>query len=110
MNRVRGGELIIYTVEQVFFVPFIVHHRKLWGIEKPSGIEPIRRDEIPPLRSPITHIEPDIGSPKGSIRRCYHAMGRSHALAGPGCYIDNQAGLATVFCRRRTRDDLHRLN
>ena len=39
-NPVRIGETIVYPIEDVFFVVFVVHHREFWGIKEPPTVHP----------------------------------------------------------------------
>ena len=110
MQSVRLRQLVIEAVENVLLVATRVEDDKLRRVQKAPGVEPVGRDEVPPVLAAVGEISIQIGTAEGAIAGRDAAMRRGRTQAGACRHIDHQAGLVAELCGRRTRDHRHRLH
>src|SRR5215475_2671906 len=110
MNRITRRKLIVDAVKYVFRVALVVHDGEFRRVEKASGVQAGRGDEVSPVLAAVTEIHTQIRSSEGPVRGRDAAVGSGHALAGARGDVEHDAGLVTVFGGGRAGDDFHRLD
>src|SRR5271169_3030133 len=105
VQGVCGTELIIYAVEDVFFVALVVHYGVLRTVEKPAAVQTVRGNEVSPLFTAIRQVEPGIGGAKRAVGRRDAAVRSRDTLAGARGGLDDQARLVSEFGRRGSGDN-----
>src|ERR1700761_1250445 len=110
MDRVRRGELIVDAVENIFFIAFGMKHDEFRRIQKTPGIQSVHLKEVSPVFPAIAKIEASGGRSKAAVRSSDIACWCRQALARSRRCHDHQAGLPSVFGRRRAGNDLKGLN
>jgi hypothetical protein len=104
VNRVGAVELIVHAIEQIFFVALVVEHYEFRRIEKAASVQTAYRDEVPPVLATVRKFGFHVGCSERPVRSAHTAVRGGHALTGPRGRYNHNAGLASVFRRRRPGD------
>ena len=69
VNGISGVELVIYAVEDVFFVALVVYYRVLRTVKESAAIQTVGGNEVSPLFTAVREIEAGIGGAETRRRR-----------------------------------------
>src|ERR1700745_248042 len=108
MDRVRFRDLIVDAVEYVLFIALVMDEGECGRIKNPATVQAIYRNEVSPILSSVSKIEPSIYGPKTPIGRGDRTVGRGDPLPRTRRNVDDHAGLIAKFSRRRAGDALAR--
>src|SRR5439155_4196448 len=100
----------VHAIEYILFIAFGVYDCKLGWIEEPATVQSVGREEVSPLLASVAEVKASIGRAETSVRSTYRAMWGGKALTRTGRDVDHNTCLLAEFSRRRTGDDLHRLD
>src|SRR5882757_5128779 len=104
MDRILGRKAAVNTVEKVKFVTSVMEDGKLGTIKEPARVQTIDFDEVSPVLAAVGKIEASGRGAERSIGSSYASVRSGRTLARAGSHIDDEAGLATVFGGRSSRD------
>ena len=110
MKGVGGGELTVDAIEDVKLVAFVVEDDELGRIEEAPGVEAVDLDEVAPVLAAVAEIDRAGGRAEGAVGGGDAAGWLGDSLAGAGCDLDDEAGLAAKLGRRGAGDDFERLD
>src|SRR5271169_140965 len=79
VDRVRGRDLIIHTIEYVFLVAFVVHHAEFRRIQESAAVQTVCGYEIAPFLGAIGEVEARIGGAERAVGGGDAAMRRGDA-------------------------------
>ena len=57
MDRVGRREGVVHAIKDVLLIALVMEDRKFRRIEKPSGIQPVGFNKVPPVFAAIRQIE-----------------------------------------------------
>ncbi len=83
---------------------------KLGTIKEPAGVQTIDFDEVSPVLAAVGKIEASGRGAERPVGRSYASVRSSRALPRTGGYVDDEAGLSTIFGGRGSRNRLNRLD
>ena len=110
IDRVVARGLEIEPVEHVLLVAVIVENLVLRTVQEATRVETVRGDEVSPFGASILKIEPAVAGAKGAIGSRNIAVRLRDTEARAGGHHHHQAGLSSIFGRRRTFNHFHRLD
>ncbi len=110
VQRVFWRKYVVEAVEEIFLIAFVVDHPELRRIEEAARVEPVRRDEFPPVLAAVGEVEIQVRAAKATVTSRDGAVRGRRTLARTRGYVDHQAGLVSELSRRGTADDRHRLH
>src|SRR5260370_27200358 len=110
MNRIVGCKAAVDAVKEVDFVTFVMEDGKLGTIKEPAGVQTIDFDEVSPVLAAVGKIEASGRGAERPVGRSYASVRSSRALPRTGGYVDDEAGLSTIFGGRGSRNRLNRLD
>src|SRR5437867_10561779 len=87
-----------------------MHDLEFRRIEETARVQTIRRNEIAPFRSSERHVKAPVRRPETAIRSSHTTNWFCLAKAGTRRHLNHQTRLVTKFGRRRSGDQLQRLN
>src|ERR1700733_8109916 len=88
----------------------VVIHLKLGSVEKSTCVQTIRRNKIPPFLAAVGKVEAAVDRTKSAVGGRDIAVWLSYPEARSRRDVNHQAGLVSVFGRRRPFNHLHRLD